>query len=173
MHKSERLDRQCFASEQMIIILRLEHLSWPWFTHPIWLMKSYFFFLTIGNWSLIPDSLWSMPSLPQRKKHLLESISAPLKCQDLYLQIHCALFPSFISWRYPAKTAGFCRSASVNVFIFTTNIMRVEIFWWRKTDSCSSKGGTVYCLIWKKNLLTSPDNMRKAFNIVLMYSNLH
>ena len=72
------------------------------------------------------------------KNHLLESISTPLKCQDLYFQIHYAFFFSFISWRYPAKTAGFCHSASLNVFIFTPNVRRVEIFWLRKTDSCSS-----------------------------------
>lgn len=47
-------------------------------------------------------------------------------------------FLSFISWRYPAKTAGFCHSASLNVFIFTPNVRRVEILWLRKTDSCSS-----------------------------------
>lgn len=116
-------------------------------------------FLTIGKCSIIPHSLWSMPSGRAffQKNHLLESISTPLKCQDLFFQIHCAFFLSFISWRYPAKTAGFCHSASLNVFIFTPNVRRVEIFWLRKTDSCSStvhsilrslKKGTSYIPWW-------------------------
>lgn len=105
--------------------------------YPSYLTYEVIFF---NNWQLEFNSRLTVKhAKSSTKKHLLESISAPLKCQDLYLQIHWAFFSSFLSWRYPAKTAGFCRSASLNVFIFTTNVRRVEIFWLRKTDSCSSE----------------------------------
>lgn len=97
-------------------------------------------FLTIGKWSIIPHSLWSMPSgraFLQKTTYLNPSVhhwNAKI-CTSKYT-VH--FFSSFISWRYPAKTAGFCHSASLNVFIFTPNVRRVEIFWLRKTDSCSS-----------------------------------
>lgn len=85
-------------------------------------------FLTIGKICLVPHSLCIMPSRRAFfQNHLLESIRTPLKCQDLYFQIHWAFFFPFISWRYPAKTAGFCHSASVNMFIFIPNVRRVEI----------------------------------------------
>ncbi len=97
-------------------------------------------FLTIGKWNIIPHSLWSMPSgraFFQKTTYLNPSVhhwNAKI-CTSKYT-VH--FFPSFMSWRYPAKTAGFCHSASLNVFIFTPNVRRVEIFWLRKTDSCSS-----------------------------------
>lgn len=97
-------------------------------------------FLTIGKSSIIPHSLWSMPSgraFFQKTTYLNPSVhhwNAKI-CTSKYT-VH--FFPCFISWRYPAKTAGFCHSASLNVFIFTLNVRRVEILWLRKTDSCSS-----------------------------------
>lgn len=126
-------------------------------------------FSTIGRWCIIPHSLWSMPSGRAffQKHHLLESISTPLKCQVLYFQIYCAFFfLSFISWRYPARTAGFCHTASLNVFIFTPNVRRVEIFWLRKTDSCSSAVHSILpslkknnsshpLMIWERHLIFS------------------
>lgn len=132
-------------------------------------------FLTIGKSSIIPHSLWSMPSgraFFQKNTYLNPSVhhwNAKI-CTSKYT-VH--FFPSFISWRYPAKTAGFCHSASLNVFIFTPNVRRVEILWLRKTDSCSSSLHSIlHFSEKKKKLLTSPDDMGKAFNIFLIYSNL-
>lgn len=77
-----------------------------------------------------------------------------------------------MSWRYPAKTAGLCLSVSLNVFIFTPNVKRVEILWFKEIDICGLALLSVKACEREKLLLTSPDDTTKAFIIFLMYSNL-
>lgn len=114
-------------------------------------------FLTVGTWSLIPHSLWSMPSgraFFQKKTQPTWIHQCTVEMPRFVLPNTLCIFSSFISWRHPAKTAGFCHSASLNVFIFTPNVRRVEIFWLRKTDSCSSTVHSILPSLKKKNIYT-------------------
>lgn len=115
-------------------------------------------FLTIGTWSLIPHS-WSMPSgraFFQQKKPPTWIHQCTIEMPRFLLPNTLCIFSSFISWRHPAKTAGFCHSASLNVFIFTPNVRRVEIFWLRKTDSCSSTVHSILPSLEKKKYTHIP-----------------
>lgn len=121
-------------------------------------------FLTIGKWRIIPHSLWSMPSgrlFFQKPPTWIHQFTIEMP-RFVLPNTQCIFFFSFISWRYPAKTAGFCHSASLNVFIFTPNVRRVEILWLWKTDSCSSILHSILhslkkypLMIWERHLIFS------------------
>lgn len=98
--------------------------------------------------------------------HLLESITTPMKCQNLDFQIRYSFFSCFISWRNPAKTAGFVAQRPWSSFIFIPNVRRVEILLTKLTALVQRC--TVYCILWERKK-TNPSHIPWWYRKCMQY----